>query len=426
MSLSLAPGARVCIVGGGPAGSFAALLLLKAAREAALPIQVIVYEPHDGRMGPRSCKGCAGILSAAAVRRLEGLGLGPPAEVIQSQLRTYVVHVQGHVASIEQPYAGRRILSVYRGGGPLRGMGGPVASFDRYLADCAQAAGAQVVTARVRHVRWEDERPVIYTDHGATIADLLVLATGVNSRSPLAPEFGYRPPVTEQMAQDEIIRPPTWPETMVAGFFGGRHGLMFGALTPKGRYLNVSLFSHRGEDNPVQRFYQLHADALARFFVQPPESCCGCRPFIAVEPAPVLFGNRWVAVGDAAVTRLYKDGIHAAFMTASTAIRTAVTRGIDRAAFAADYAPVCQALAADNVWGRRLFRTSEAIMTGVHWARAYVDCVRMEAGLDPARRVHSRLLWGMLTGDESYTNLARLLLRPLGWLRLARSVLRTL
>ena len=66
---------------------------------------------------------------------------------------------------------------------------------------------------------------------------------------------------------------------------------------------------------------------------------CGCTPRIAVRPARQFFGPRWVAVGDASVVRLYKDGIGSAFYTAQRAMTTAVEQGISQRAFAAAYAP---------------------------------------------------------------------------------------
>ena len=62
---------------------------------------------------------------------------------------------------------------------------------------------------RVREVKWEGQ-PVVYTTGDRYPASFLVLATGINSRSPLNLSFGYRPPKTEVMAQDEVLRPPDW------------------------------------------------------------------------------------------------------------------------------------------------------------------------------------------------------------------------
>jgi len=142
----LQDGSRVCIIGGGPAGSFAALHLLRLARERSLHLEVEIFEPRDGRtQGPRSCKGCAGILSHGAVHNLASLGLQMPPEVVQSELRSYVVHVQNQAATVDQPHRERRILSVYRGAGPRLRQGPSLAGFDAWLLDQARAAGARVI-----------------------------------------------------------------------------------------------------------------------------------------------------------------------------------------------------------------------------------------------------------------------------------------
>ena len=213
MDLRLRNGDRVCIVGGGPAGSFSALHLLHLARHQGLDCQVVIYEPHDffTAGAVRNCKGCAGILSAGALANMASLGLSVPRQVVQSELRAYMIHVPGQETTIEQPAAGRRILSVYRGTGPRRHRGDPLASFDGYLLSQALAAGAHHVRARVRKVSWE-EGPVVHTDNDSQRADLLVLATGVNSRSPMEPVYGYRPPRSTRL----------WPRTRSLALTIGR------------------------------------------------------------------------------------------------------------------------------------------------------------------------------------------------------------
>jgi len=415
---------RVCIIGGGPAGSFAALHLLKLAQEHGLRLEVLIFEPRDhSRPGRASCKGCAGILSANMVNSLSSLGLCLPREIIQAELRTYVLHVCGQVTSIEQPNPRRQILSVYRGAGPHRHQGEPLTSFDGYLLSQACAHGAQRIPSRVRSVEWEDG-PVVKTARERYPADLAVLATGVNSHVPLSPAFGYRPPKTSVMVQDEIQRPANWPDYKVAGFFGQPFGLAFGALVPKGQYLNVSLLQRDPQADTIRHFYRAQNQALERFFSTPPESLCRCTACIAVGPAQVYFGDRWVAVGDAAVSRLYKDGIYSAFLTAGTAMRAAVESGIAREDFKRAYAPFCRRLASDNFYGKLLFDLSLHSMQNPLLARACIECIRLEANLDVSRRTFSRLMWGMVTGDESYQDLFWLVLKPQTMIQLGREMLR--
>jgi len=71
----------------------------------------------------------------------------------------------------------------------------------------------------------------------------MLLAAGVNSRTPLVPHFGYHPPKTAVMAQDEVLGVPTWPADQVSVVFKQPVGLIFGALIPKGSYLNIYLLA---------------------------------------------------------------------------------------------------------------------------------------------------------------------------------------
>ena len=416
--MRLQNGNRVCIIGGGPAGSFSAMHLLKLAQEHGLHLDVLIFEARDPTgPGRESCKGCAGILSADLVNSLPSIGITLPPEVIQSELSAYVVHVAGQVTSIEQPNPQRHILSVYRGSGPRLHEGEAAVGLDGFLLSQACARGAQLISSRVRNVEWGD-RPIVQTARENYEADLVVLATGVNSRPPLAPEFGYQPPATAQMAQDEIPLPENWPGYKVAGFFGQPPGVSFGAVVPKGRYLNVSLLPQEEGIEAIANFYKTQAQALGRFFPTQPPSLCSCTSRIAVHPAKTYFGDRWAAVGDAAVSRLFKDGIHSAFLTTRAAMRSAIEEGVAKEDFQRGYAPFCRRLARDNAYGEWLFRISLLAMRSPYIARAVIECVRAESSLRLDQRIYSRVLWGMLTGDESYRDLFWLCLKPKGWLRL--------
>lgn len=410
MSLLLSDGDRVCIVGGGPAGSFAALHLLHLMDQQGPRVEVLIFEPRDFRLpGPAGCNRCAGILSSRLLTGLSTLGLSLPDEIIQTDVRAYALHLDGDELRIEQPDPERRIVSIYRGGGPRLALGEPTASFDGYLLSEATARGARHIRARVRSVTWED-RPVVHTAREQFPADLLVLATGVNSRVPLHPTFRYRPPKTSIMAQDEIIAPPDWPTDQVGTFFRQPPGLVFGALIPKGRYLNISLLGRDLSPDAVNDF--IDAQGINPRLVSPLRSLCGCTPRIAVRPAKGYFGNRWVAVGDAAVTRLYKDGLGSAFALTKHAMQAAIHVGISRHAFRKAYAPHCRQVAVDNNYGRLLFGLWSITLRVPRLLRGWKRAIQVESEWPPERRVHARMLWGMFTGDEPYRDLFRLSMSP--------------
>jgi flavin-dependent dehydrogenase len=410
MKLALRDGSRVCIIGGGPSGSLAALHLLRFAGDAGLSLDVKIFEPRDfGRRGPAGCNGCAGILSSRLLAGLDELGVGLPPQVIRSYIRGYEVYLDGESLPIEAPNPASEIVSVYRGGGPRLASDGSGTSFDGFLLAAACDRGARHRPLRVRQVRWED-KPVVYAGSDVVQADLIVLATGVNARPPLSPQFGYRPPRTATMAQDEFERPPDWPNDVVRAYFREPRGLVFGALIPKGEHLNISLLGRGLRADAVRDF--LEVQGLDRSFPSAERSLCGCTPRIAVLPARSYFGDRWVAVGDAAVTRLYKDGIGSAFATSRAAMQAAVTHGIEKRDFQRFYGPACRAISRDNRSGRWLFGLWTVALAHPGIVRAWKAVLRQESREKSRPLTHTRILWGILTGDEPYATLLRLLLTP--------------
>lgn len=391
-------------MGGGPAGSFAALQLLHQSKLHNLHLEVRIFEPRDfTRSGPSGCNRCAGILSSRLWGNLSELGLSIPEEIIQAELQAYTIHLDGESIHLERPDPTRRIVSVYRGGGPRMIEGTPEASFDHFLLQQAIARGAIRIKNRVKEVSWEGF-PVVHTRLEDYPADFLILAIGINSRSPLAPSYGYCPPKTEVMAQDEVARPENWLSDEVNAYFQKPQGLNFGAIIPKGRFLNISLLGKGFTRDTVDEFItaQNLTDVLK---FNSSSSLCGCNPRIAVSAARHYYGDRWVAVGDAAVTRLYKDGIGSAFQTTKIAISTAVRVGISRDAFRKHYAPICRSIARDNTYGFLLFRLWNFFLNSPFLLHAWNGAIQREMSLPARDQRHRRVLWGMLTGDEPYRQL---------------------
>lgn len=406
--MQLSRGSRVVVVGGGPAGSFFALHLLRLADEARLDLEVVIFEARDfNQPGPGGCNKCAGILSSTFLSKLDAFGLRLPGDIIQAELDTYILHLDGTQLAIYPLDPSRRIVSVYRGSGPRRGSRPLPPSFDGWLLDQAREGGAFVRRARVQSIK-PGALPVVVTAHEMLEADLVVVATGINSRTPLDPAWDYCPPQFEVMAQDEVLLSGNSLGRDVHIFFNRPSGLVFGGVIPKGRYANISLLGENLPRDSVPQFLDYHE--LTQLLTETPIVLCGCTPRVAVSSASGYYGDRMVVVGDAAVTRLYKDGIGAAFTTAKAAAQTVISRGISRQDFNKGYHPICRRIAIDNRYGQFLFRLWEISRRSPLLINAWKQAILSEALLSAQHRVHERALWGLFTGDESYRHILSSLL----------------
>lgn len=406
--MKLINGSRVVIIGGGPAGSFFAMHLVREAEKAHLQLEVVLFEARDfNKPGPAGCNKCAGILSAASLSKLSSSGLQIPKEIIQAELDSYILHIEGAQLAVSSESLSRRIVSVYRGSGPNPGSLPLPLSFDGWLLERARKMGVEVRKARVMKIL-KGSRPVVETARESIEADLVVVATGVNSRSPLDKVWNYHPPVVEVMVQKEVYLSDDSLGCSVHIFLGPPSELIFGGLIPKGRYANISLLGKELPHDSLSQF--LDREEMIPLLSEKPPLLCGCYPKVGISTASGYFADRMVVIGDAAVARLYKDGIGAAFMTSEAAAATAVWRGISKKDFSKSYKPVCRKIAVDNFFGHLLFRLWNITRRSPFLLNTLKQSILAEADLDQGKRVNTRVLWGLFTGDESYRKIMFLLI----------------
>ncbi|MBI2861083.1 MAG: FAD-dependent oxidoreductase [Chloroflexi bacterium] len=423
-SAGIDTGSRVAVVGGGPAGSFFALYLLHYARQKGITPEVTIFQRRSfDALGSKGCKGCAGILSLSMQKNLGELGLVIPEHIVMARVKQYAIHTPYTSITISNPSRRFDIISVYRGGGPRLSSYDQPVSFDGWLLDQARQQGARVEEKAVSRVSLQNGASI---EAGGEVLqyDLVVLAAGINDTPVLIDSLDYQPPQSQIMAQDELHIDAEEARARLGNvahaFVIPHSNLIFGSLVPKGPFVNVSVLSSGKRPTPVKEF--LENDLVRTVLPGEYTSACGCRPRAAVGAASNYFADRFVAVGDAAVTRLYKDGIGSALLTARQAARTAVFHGVSRKDFERHYKPFCRNLSGDNRWGRYLFaandraKNSRLFLLAQH--RLIGDERRRAFGSQP----FTAAAWGMFTGSFSYRSIARMYLNPVSLTRFVNAV----
>ena len=110
--------------------------------------------------------------------------------------------------------------------------------------------------------------------------------------------------------------------------------------------------------------------------------------------------------GDAGSTRLFKDGLGAAYIMGKAAATTAVFHGVSKKHFEENYYPTYKSLITDNRFGRVLFAVTNLYKKYRIVTTMMLEVVRREQQAeDNRRKVLSSVLWDTFTGNERYKNI---------------------
>jgi hypothetical protein len=139
---------------------------------------------------------------------------------------------------------------------------------------------------------------------------------------------------------------------------------------------------------------------------------CNCLPRINVKGAGNPYADRIVFIGDCGVTRLYKDGIGAAYRTAKAAASTAIFQGISAQDFEQHFVPVCNNIRFDNFLGRMNFLVTTLIKKMRFTRRALLRMTTLEQDKERRERRMSTVLWDMFTGSAPYKEILLRTLHP--------------
>ncbi|MCL5735966.1 MAG: hypothetical protein M1274_10345 [Actinobacteria bacterium] len=461
--------ATVAVVGGGPAGSFFAIRLLDRAKQLGRSINVTIFEKKsevcfyqpEPFCSWEGCNYCAGGISPRLADILREIGLLLPDEIVESRASEVIVH--GDWKSIQLPVPeGREMMSVFRGSRP-RQRTGRYGNFDGFLLRSAETRGAGIVTAEVTRVSRSQLRRPLVTYRTAVSStdgskdetlevDFVVFAAGVN-RFPggdlkLDPTFqmlrevlpGLRPPrvrraaIAELQAEEELLRPLDG-EVHFAQYGSKEIDIEMSSLLPKGKWITVVLLGKTIDHaDPsrcleiVQQFVELpHIRLLMPPAAELRPGCC-CHPNMTVGAAGEFLADGVAVAGDMAVSRLYKDGLYSAYVTASRLADCILEHGTDRATLTRQYEPVIRGFDADNRYGRAIFLLSRWVFGNPALSRVLYQALITEVMTKPRdKRWMGKVLWQIASGDAGYRHILAGMFHPSSiWTIITGGVLTTI
>ena len=413
--------------------SFFSYFLMDIADRVGLDISLDIYEPRNFFFpSPMGCNMCGGIISESLVQNLATEGINLPTEIVQRGIETYTLHTNEGSVVIDTPLHEKRIAAVHRGCGPKDIKDTKWGSFDGYLQVLTLEKGANLIQSKVENVLFQNGLPeIVQANKESKSYNLVAVAAGINTS--ILQKFpdlatGYKPPKkTKTLIREFYLGEETIANTLgnsMHVFLMEIPGLEFAAIIPKGDYVTLCMLGRNLGKELLDRFLnspdviRVMPDVLLRKV-----ESCKCSPAINIHGAHRPYSDRMVYIGDSGVTRLYKDGIGAAYRTAKAAANTVVFEGIASEDFHKYYWPVCRKINQDNFIGLMVFKVNK-INQKLSITRATIlRMVRCEQEAGCSKKYMSVMLWDMFTGSSPYLNIFLIGINPVFLFRFIKSFL---
>jgi flavin-dependent dehydrogenase len=429
----------VAVVGGGPAGSFFAIQLLREARLLNRCIDVVIVEKRvpigKGDLTPecRGCSFCAGGISPRLHQILEEQHLIVPDEIVQGRFEYVWIQGQWKNFRLRVP-KDMRMYSVFRGSLPGRRDGNP-AGFDGFLLGEAVKEGARMLYGKVEAMAYGASglpRLTVRTESGESVpldASFVTIATGINAHcgqdyrddsliasiKRLNPAFvpgrSRKALIFELDVGEDYLERHLHREIYFIEYGSKRLALEHTALVPKGRFLTVAMLGKCIDEAVLPR----DSRQIAHEFLTLPQIerilpgieaaslACACAPRMTVTTAKSPYGDRFAIIGDAVGSRLNKDGLYSAHVTASRLAQTVLQDGIDQHSLARSYGKTIRWLGVDNRFGRMVFALSRVAFTTPVVGRITYQAYATECKVrDEDSRPLSAVLWKIASGTADY------------------------
>ena len=422
-TITLHNGAKIGVIGGGPAGSFFSFFAFNLAKRMGITIGIDIYEIKDfTKTGPAGCNHCGGIVSESLIQMLTNEGIVLPQQIIRRGIESYTLHLEIGTTVIDNISPEHSIASIFRGSGPLGSTVTILQSFDGYLLDLCEKKGARIFREKVTDIEREPDGISMIAGNTRRKYDLIIGAVGLNPKTlkmfqKVIPDF--IPPVTAKTYISEYY---LGSETVTRHFGNSMHvfllnlpGIKFGALIPKGVYITLVLLGTDINKEIIDSF--LSSEPVIACFPEGMELKnmipCQCFPSINITNARNPYGDRVVLIGDSSSSKLFKNGIGAAYITGKAAANTVFSDGIGKANFRKSFQPTLTSLNVDNAIGKLIFWVSTLIQKSLFLKGVLFNMVLKEQAKERSKREMSSLLWDTFTGSAPYKNIFIRTLNPI-------------
>ncbi len=430
-NLFLRNGSKIAIIGGGPAGSFFAHFASRYAEEMGIDVSIKIFDIKSFcQRGPRGCNMCAGVISENLFNKLEEEEINIAQYCVQRKIECYYFQMQADGVLLHHPVSGHtpRIVTVFRGNGPVKSLHEGNISFDDFLLNHVKERGVEIVSEVVKELslpaKKGDSVKVIYgsgDSRNEFNADLVVGAFGVNTgmmEKVGKMGFGYKPPKTVRTCQCEIMLSPEYIEKTFGNnvfvFALAKEKLKFASITPKADYVTVSLVGKTDltRNNLIDFLNHPTVRKLMPEDWEIPKSFCMCISKIPVTYAKHPYTDRIVILGDASISRSYKSGMESAFNMAKLSAYTAFNHGVSGRAFMNGYfKPAKRLLARDNLYGIIMLKINDYLSSQKQIANTNIKIIKSGKDKKTAEQINE-ILWNMLTGNRPYKEILYMAMNP--------------
>lgn len=440
--LTLTPGSQVVVLGGGPGGSFFAILLLRQAKKAGKHIRVLIIDRQV--QGVKGCDFCASIISPRLQNELAKNHIKFPREVICEKFTHIWIHGLWKNFPLKIP-AGQTMFSVFRGILPSKNPGDGQ-GLEAFLLQKAVEEGAEVLVGEARTIDLSPANKPLVTlkptmgDEFSIEGDFACICTGVYSH----PSYGERPdPLLGSYQRiNPLFKPPKTRPSFIFELKPGRlylkkymnkefYLLVTGSkklnldhvfLVPRQEYLTVTLVGKtidrasfpQDSLSIINTFLSLaHIQTiLPGLTLENTPLACICYSHMAVEPAKAPFSHRIAMAGDALGARLYRDGLFSAFISAQALAHTLIHRGVDEKSLVQGYGWVRAWLKTDNQYAKLVIGMTQAVLKSPLLNRILYQSFASEMKFKKRDKWPlGDVLWKIGSGDTDYKEVVKDLAR---------------